>query len=356
MTTEGTKQHYLPACIIGRFSFEQEKRLRERRVFVLGRGKNKIFTQKPENLCMRRGMYDLREYGGTIDEWQYEDQLPDVLKKIENNIFPELDTFIHVLVPYVTCLFMRGVDYELRQENIQEIRKLQSDGLISEDNVNGSRMMHLQRLLAIVAAAQWTYRKTEGSLILPDTGLCIGHNGDKPAWLVPVGPNSLFEITPRKIGRIASWDASNKAWLPRWKFGSLNKGEVSELNVELQRQAYEWCFSDDEGLFTLPYKKLSKSKKASLMENVMRIDQCLTTHERVAHEFEWYSLSVIAAGHLSPLKVSRMNLNHFTYYPDKDRWTPSMPMFPDNLKPFKSGIHVDGRKLVLDLRCQDILF
>lgn len=46
MTTEGTKQHYLPACIIGRFSFEQEKRLRERRVFVLGRGKNKIFTQK----------------------------------------------------------------------------------------------------------------------------------------------------------------------------------------------------------------------------------------------------------------------------------------------------------------------
>lgn len=46
MTTEGTKQHYLPACIIGRFSFEQEKRLRERRVFVLGRGKNKIFNSK----------------------------------------------------------------------------------------------------------------------------------------------------------------------------------------------------------------------------------------------------------------------------------------------------------------------
>lgn len=48
--TRGTRQHYLPACIIGRFSDRTSGALRKRTVYVMRRGQKEIFTQKAEAL------------------------------------------------------------------------------------------------------------------------------------------------------------------------------------------------------------------------------------------------------------------------------------------------------------------
>ena len=46
----------------------------------------------------------------------------------------DFDLFVHVLVPYASGLFMRGLDYGERQENIDVIRYLRDKNTILTDN------------------------------------------------------------------------------------------------------------------------------------------------------------------------------------------------------------------------------
>ena len=347
--TRGTRQHYLPACIIGRFSDRTSGALRKRTVYVMRRGQKEIFTQKAEALCWKKGMYDFRQYSGTIDNWQYEDHLTATLDNLENRKYPEMETFVHVLVPYVTGLFLRGPDYELRRNFVLD--NCFTKARNTSDDVNGSRAMTLQRVLSVILTAEWCYRTVESGtrLLLPDTGLCRCRYRSQPAWVVPVSSSSLFEIRLRKRGCIAHYMPEYKAWVPMLKVGVLTSEEVSDLNSEMQRQSFTQCFAQCPEVFDADYPNLSASQTLILSNSVMDIETFFSTEELISHEFEWYSVARISADHLSPTNARKIFLNRPNLYMGIDRWSPPMVMLPSNLKPFRSGIKIRGRKMFLDL-------
>lgn len=118
-----------------------------------------FFTSAADKLCWEKGMYDFHQYDRTVDEWEYENHFTGTLDNIEsNNRYPELDTFMHVLVPYVAELFLRGPDYKLRQQRISDSFSFGKEW--NDDNINGSRTMALQRILAIGTASKWYYFTT----------------------------------------------------------------------------------------------------------------------------------------------------------------------------------------------------
>lgn len=295
-------------------------------------------------------MYDFQQYDGTIDNWEYENHLTGTLDNIENNnLYPELDTFMHVLVPYVAGLFFRGPDYELRRQTVPASFSFGKEW--SDDNINGSRMMTLQRILAIVTAAKWCYFTTAPgtSLILPDIGLCRAHDKNQPVWIVPVGPTSLFEIKLRKKGHIANYMPGKRVWTPVLGIGSLTSEQVTELNREMQRQSFDQCFAQNPQLFDTDYPNKSVMEKKARGNDIMNIDSYFSSEELIAHEFEWYSIARIAAEHLSPTNAKKFVPNRPEIYMGKDRWNPPMTMLPSNLTPFKSGITICGRKMFLEL-------
>lgn len=140
-----------------------------------------------------------------------------------------------------------------------------------------------------------------------------------------------------------------KAWVPMLKVGVLTSEEVSELNSEMQRQSLTQCFARCPEVFDADYPSLSASQTLILSNSVMDIETFFSTEELISHEFEWYSVARISTDHLSSTDARKILLNRSNLYMGKDRWNPPMIMLPSNLKPFRSGIKIQGQKMFLDL-------
>ena len=147
MNTYGTKQHWIPAAVLGRFRDSQskaKKRVRENEIIIRRRGQIGLSVNKAGAICFKKGLYDInpqtvKMYGlepqSTTDQWDYEEGLTEIIDALVKGAdLIDLDCFVHVLVPYVSGLFMRGLDYGERQENIDVIRYLRDKNTILTDN------------------------------------------------------------------------------------------------------------------------------------------------------------------------------------------------------------------------------
>src|SRR4051812_41391139 len=107
------RDHYLPAAFIGRFSNDTFFPARDRSIFVYDRKKGITAPSTPNKIGFKKGLYDLRATHGatSIDKWSYEGRLSEVLDALASSDKISLDDWIHILVPFVSGLFIRGDDF-----------------------------------------------------------------------------------------------------------------------------------------------------------------------------------------------------------------------------------------------------
>lgn len=213
-----SKQHYLPASFVGRFSLGRERRLRDRSVWVQRFGREP-YRASASYVAHARSLYENETDDGSIDQsWAYEPRLPGALDALADPSRP-LDgrVWAQVLVPFISSLFIRGVDFEKRYTaRIPGITGPSTDGSPDilpswHDNALGSAMIEWQRLLAPTMAAQWIVLHGSGAPILPtnDVAHCLTSPPGEPrrvAYSFPLDPCTMLVLEGRLARRVLDWD------------------------------------------------------------------------------------------------------------------------------------------------------
>jgi hypothetical protein len=155
-STWGTNQHYLPACVIGRFTTNRASgKLRNQRVMAWRRGSEHPHPARADKICSTKGLYDFSD-GWTADRWDYECSLTRLFDLEEKGERPDFDYFVHDIVPYVSCLFVRGLDFTNRHDSDPLLKSLGDKfDFPHKDNVNACRLIELQRMLAPMLTFKW---------------------------------------------------------------------------------------------------------------------------------------------------------------------------------------------------------
>ncbi len=244
-------QHYLPAAFIGRFSVGRQGRLRKRPIWVRRVGGGS-FQTTARHVAYQDGLYDVTEpsplpYAGD-GSWRYEarltqalDALGDARRPLDGRLWAE------VLVPFVSSLFIRGIDFEARYRarmgGLMSAMHDENDDTFDErwrDTVAIGRTTDWQRLLAPTMAAQWTVFHGSGRPILPtsDLGYCLMNGPDRScpaAYAIPIDPCTVLAVFARRIRRLLDWNG--RSWTANVQHVAIADEGVHELRHALHQAA-----------------------------------------------------------------------------------------------------------------------
>lgn len=176
---------------------------RSRPIWCLRRGAHFPFRTVPSRVGAVNGLYTLHAawQPDTLDAvWTYyEMRLPRAIQSLTANPMTlSASTWLQVLVPFVTSLFVRGREFGARylQRDVVLTVALDAADLLSQDHINAGRVLEFQRLLAPVTAAEWTLLRAgdpSSSFITNDLGLTpVGHapGTRTPGYAVPLARGS----------------------------------------------------------------------------------------------------------------------------------------------------------------------
>lgn len=343
--------HYLPAGYMGAFSQSDDGPRRSRPVWCLRRGSERPFPTKPENLGAVNDFYTLKQSWEpqSLDQvWTYfERTLPSAINALVDSSRPlDANVWLRTLVPFVASLFVRGREFNARYENRRpELQNgLSARGLLNADNTNAARLMELQRLLAQVAAAHWGVVRTtnpKANFITNEIGISAARVSgfeSTHGWLVPLDRHHILTVTPRRTGAVMTREGLG------WKaiIGRLNAqaGEVRQINYTTACMAREFVVAGEQG----PLKALRGKWRQPPERDWLSGGWGCSSEERVAHEFDWHRLVSVAS---NPYQA-RPDLQHIDNEIWAQEWCPP-PMFPDNLPEFRTGLHLNGRTITLEL-------
>jgi hypothetical protein len=348
------KHHYLPAAFIGRFSFSTATHMREREVWTYNNKSKKLLPVTPAAIGYRKGLYNLSG-GQAVDKWEmYENQLGRVLDSLAHADKVTLDDWIHVAVPFVAGLFVRGKEFNERYESMPVIKGLQQNGLISQDNTNGSRILRLQRQLSPVVAARWVVLHNQGdlSLVSNDLGLMLTQNleNGEAGWAIPIDTKTILGIFPRKFREIAAY--RDGSWYANIEHLYPNPTILSDFNRQIASSATDFIFGPDEN----SVKPLTKyvddegPDLPALMEGAWA--NIFSREELTAHDADWRTIASIANLNLTPEAAfeHQFSLNDLDL---KNKWFPPMLFLSVNLTAFPSGVGFHNNKMYLNLSLLD---
>lgn len=357
----GQLHHYLPAGFIGRFSADTTGPLRERPVFVLEPDKDNAAATKAESIGYEKDLYTL--YGAVNN--QTPNAVDDVWALYEQRLGPALDelakpgqktisanTWLRVLVPFVTGLFVRGAEFGKRYEARPTVKSLYgADSAFAtpewrSDNTNNSRLIEFQRLLAPVMAARWVVMHTKGShpVITNELGFTIFQppDGSDPGIAIPIGPNTILGIirTWPTHGRLVMQDRGTGQWRAFIDHRTLTENDQINFN-EAMANISRGFIAGPDAVSLEPHKEaLARKKlKAELVEAFWP-----NPLVRVAHEFEWYRAATAISkksGNLTQAAMQDMDWDVIA----RD-WAP-MVILPTNLRDFPSGLLLQKDKIAL---------
>jgi tetratricopeptide (TPR) repeat protein len=334
-------QHYLPAVYLAGFSNQSTTPSRERNIFVGDKQTGKIFQSKASNVGCVNNLYTLIDQskdGNSIDidmiwskyETRLEKAFEDLIGRSSN-----ANDWSCILVPFATCLLVRGPDFIHRFNS----RFLGMNLPISADNANRARILELQRLLGPISAAKWIVMKTRGDglLFTNDLGYCPFRTPeDKEIGLaIPINPHFILGIIPKKERVVINYREGN--WYPLIKYVTLNPGNHIHFCYEIAKFAQRFIFGPDK----LTIKKYLNEERAPLFAVEFSQKDIINPRMARAHEFTWHRL------------VSTLGKTPET--PDIDEfkidwdflakgWAPPV-FFADNLPEFPPSLHRIGSSI-----------
>jgi hypothetical protein len=250
------KHHLLPAAYLGGFSLVDADRMRERPIWV-GRRTGRPFQQKAENVALRADNYTVSAGavligGGTepssvIDDlWSgAENSLREIIDGISSAVSTgllELRIWL-MAVELLTQFFVRTAAYDDAQTSASKSLPRP----LTRDEVNGSRIMNLQRLRPAVLHGAWLVRPApSGALVTNDCGYTPVHDveTDSVGYAFPLSHDLAVFVHRAPIDRTIIKQAG---WLGI-EVGSLelSGSETLSLNRSVAANAVTEVFGPSE--------------------------------------------------------------------------------------------------------------
>ena len=161
-----TRQHFIPAAYLARFSVDSSRTSRNRLLWVYDNRAARAVPARPARVAYELGLYDasnwiLGPHGLADQVWEYEGRLPAALDALGQRAALDGLLWLEVLVPFIAGLFMRGSDFpamysqRLPRDLIEAIK---TSGIPVDENryAQAARFIDLQFLLAPIMAMDWT--------------------------------------------------------------------------------------------------------------------------------------------------------------------------------------------------------
>lgn len=204
----GSWQHFVPASYLATFSDHIATRRRESIVWVQRRHRPP-FQTKAERIAARHDIYTLEQPS------RFDTEIVDsVWGRIEGRIVPAIDDLVawdgvtrevaldahlwaEVLVPFAAQVFVRGPDFPVRQRHRMGERLYE---YLSKwpNHHNHSRLMEYQRLLGVVAGADWRvlHLPKTHRLVSTDTARVPMRNSRSGSrgYIIPLRPDAALAL------------------------------------------------------------------------------------------------------------------------------------------------------------------
>lgn len=347
------RDHYIPASIIGQFSSQGTGPLRDRPVAVQRPAMGPYITSA-RNVGFSNNLYQVKSHDHPhveIDDiWtDIEQRLPEAIALVERAEPVTADLWLRVLVPYVSCLFVRGREWQGRYES----RFDESGDLLHEyittDASNMARAMELQRTLALVTCARWVVVRSQSMQPILNNDLGIAGTLDlvtnQTGWLVPLSTRVAIGIFPRDRRTVATWDGSH--WRAVIENTFWPEGRLKELNSAIARFAQE---------FIVGPKKAIVNRVASDIGSIGTPNTILdtwpfTARERRMCEFLWHYLVVTTHRRTAPPQIPGPVSHRHTLDIDVllEGWYPPI-ILPSRPSERHDGLHFRGNTIQMSLR------
>ena len=293
-----TLHHYLPATYLANFSADTHFPRRSRTLAVGDKRSGQIFITAAANVAAVHNLYTLSP--GNLDSqmvdeiWSdYEGGLADAIEQLINRTL-DVITWARILVPFVTCLFVRGPEFAIRFDT-----RLRQQGLLGlrpePDNTNMARIMELQRLLAPILTAKWLVLQIhgDGEVLLNDLGFAgfVSPGAAEAGFSIPLNRDHVLMVIPQRDRIVAS--ASGNTWLPSIAYSDLDRNNHLQMNDVLAQVAQRFVFGASEEIVR---QHLVRSDTVLPVPEVEEMGFIGSRLMRV-HEFTWYRLVSVLDKH-----------------------------------------------------------
>lgn len=357
----GASQHYIPAGFLGRFSPDDGGRLRERAVWVLQSGEPHAQLSTAERAGCEDNLYQL--FGQQTVGQASLSVVDDVWSGYERRLGPALDelsrpgqktiganTWLRILVPFVTSLFVRGAEFGARYGTRMDqfgVTSFFSDPEHRSDNTNMARMIEFQRLLAPVMAARWVVMHTNSDhpVITNELGFTfsVSQNGSK-AVAIPIGSDAILAIVPTwPHGRVIMRDRGTGQWRASIEHVMLKPDEQRGFNQALANIA--------QGFLVGPTAESVELHQQAFNDDLQLDPEyvgSLWPRYRVlsAHQLEWYN--TVSAISKKSSELTQPDLERRIAKVIAKDWHPVL-IWPINLDYSPTGLSLQDDILVLTL-------
>jgi len=335
----GSKQHFLPATYLACFSTDDGFRRRKRRLAQGDSTTGQCIRTAASNLAKITDLYTLEEHlanPNVVDDiwFEYERRLSECIDQLIAGTVSVLD-WASVLVPFVTCILVRGPDFDQRLNDRLASFGFEANYLESRiDNTKHARIMEIQRLLAPVLVAQWivvTFR--EGEPLITNDRAFVGVDPLGSGLSIPLGCNHVLQVRPRKSGIIAS--LRDGVWRPLISAVTTKAADRLSFNNAMAQSARRFLFGPD---CKLVKKYLLSGVRNSPSLEPADLGFIAGTHA-VIHEFVWHRFVSALHKGIAP----KMKGEDFDFFFEglKRGWVPPL-IFPTNLPDFVPGLECKG--------------
>ena len=341
------RHHYLPATFLANFSLDTETYpRRKRKIFIGDKETKEVYPTTAEKAGAIKNLYtsfDIKADPEYIEHlWEkYESDLHIAIPRL---IVGDIDgiTWLRLLVPFVSCMLVRGPDFDIRFSN--RIRSLLGEtkcqDFIKRGNINGARIIELQRLLFPVTAANWIviYCKGKEPLITNDLGFSpfIHPRFFDYGMALPLGSQYTLAISPRTNGEILRYHVGK--WKPIIRYVENQYDTNEDLNQSITSMAQRFIFAPT---YELAEKYINQSTDRSRPIEPDQLGFIDGYHLR-AYEFTWHRLVIYLEEHPT-------NDEEETDFPLNwkfllDGWNPPV-IIPLNLTGFPPPIQKGGSSI-----------
>ncbi|MGO4535158.1 hypothetical protein [Leifsonia sp. 2MCAF36] len=358
------KDHFIPAAVLGEFSADSSGRLRQRRVAVQRR-EGDAFMTRAENVGYVPNLYGA---SGSVDRWvdetwtDIEQNLPAAIRQLELGGPLPANVWLRTLVPYVATLFVRGHEWEDRymkrfqdawgRETLRE-----GDGAPDETSegfklaaagANGSRIIELQRVLALVTCARWVVCHVTPPLQFLTNDLGLTGTADlvtgQVGWIVPLSSTVGVGIFPAVWRDVLTW--SGEDWFAQIEHVYPDASTFDGLKEAIAAAARQFVVGRD------------LESVASVVDSIGALEDHrplvegwgFTSAERRANEFHWHRLAAYVQSNPLPTQDTTTLLPVlFDMRALAAGWCPRM-IFGVNTTPREAGLYERDGVIRMSLR------
>jgi hypothetical protein len=273
-----SRDHFIPAAFLGRFSCDDQQPSRSRRLSVMRPESLGPYRARAETIGFARDLYHVdfdtssSDHGARFVDalWdEYEPRLATALDMVIENRC-DLEHWINVLVPFVGSLLVRDRWYgaRLAEAHRRDDPEHWSDGLdelvFGDVNMNLNRIAGRNLLMGRLLVSDWVVGETTEDLCTSDLGYTYlvdvveykDEMRERVSLAVPISKRSLLVIRPEPRVRVLTWDG--RRWgrlLNRFVTDSIS---ASDLNMAMALDAQDFIAGSAEAVGAVDPALLAK--------------------------------------------------------------------------------------------------